>query len=54
LIDLINHEEHQRILELMAANTWPDGWTGNGVPGDILIPQVIADRVIQPLLSEET
>lgn len=27
-VDLINGEEHARILELIAANTWPDKWDG--------------------------
>ena len=27
-ISLISPEEEQRILELIAANTWPQGWTG--------------------------
>ena len=27
-ISLISLEEEQRILELIAANTWPQGWTG--------------------------
>ena len=49
-IDLINAEEHARILELIAANTWPDRWTGEEIRGDILIPQVVADGVMQPIL----
>lgn len=28
-ISLISLEEEQRILELIAANTWPQGWTGD-------------------------
>jgi len=52
-IDLINEEEHQRILDLIACNTWPDGWTGNEVHGDVLLDQVLADGVVQPLLSYE-
>jgi DNA sulfur modification protein DndC len=51
-IDLINAEEYQRILELIAANTWPDGWTGNEPRADVLLPQAITDGVIQPLLTE--
>jgi len=41
LIDLINEEEHQRILELIEANTWPEKWTGLEVRGDLLIRQVL-------------
>jgi DNA sulfur modification protein DndC len=50
LIDLINAEEHVRILELIAANTWPDRWTGEEVHADVLVPQVVADGIVQPLL----
>lgn len=49
-IDLINQEEHARILELIEANTWPERWTGEEIRGDILIPQVVADGVMQPIL----
>ena len=49
-IDLINEEEHQRILDLIAQNTWPNRWSGNEVRGDVLLDQVIADGIVQPLL----
>jgi DNA sulfur modification protein DndC len=49
-ISLINYEELDRIRELMAANTWPDGWDGDEVHGDVLMDQVIAEGVVQPLL----
>jgi DNA sulfur modification protein DndC len=51
LIDLINREEHARIIELIEANTWPDKWSGNEMRADILLPQVSRDG-IQPLLME--
>jgi DNA sulfur modification protein DndC len=50
-IDLINEQEHQRILDLINANTWPDRWTGEEVRADVLIPQVMADGIVQPLLD---
>ena len=50
---LINREEQARILELIEANTWPQKWTGNEVRGDVLLPQVLADGVVQPLLMDE-
>ena len=50
-IDLINEEEHQRILDLIAQNTWPNRWSGNEVRGDVLLDQVIADGIVQPLLK---
>jgi DNA sulfur modification protein DndC len=51
LIDLINDEEHARILELIEADTWPDRWTGHEVRGDALIPLVLAEGILQPLLG---
>jgi len=35
---LINAEEAARIEELMAANTWPQRWTGEEVRADALLP----------------
>lgn len=52
LVDLLNNEEHARILELIAANTWPDRWTGEEVTGDVLLPQVYRNGVVQGLLLE--
>lgn len=52
-ICLINRQEYLRILGLIEANTWPERWTGQEVHGDALIPHVVADGVIQPLLLEE-
>ncbi len=52
-IDLINEEEHARILALMEANTWPERWTGHEVRGDVLMPQVLTDGVVQPLLLDD-
>lgn len=52
-IDLINAEEQARILDLIETNTWPDGWTGQEFHADRLVPQVLADGVVQPLLYEE-
>lgn len=51
-IDLINEEEHARILAMIAADTWPQRWTGQEARGDVLLDQVIADGVLQPLLKE--
>lgn len=52
LVDLINEEEHARILELIAANTWPDRWEGTEVTGDILLPRTFSNGALQPLLIE--
>ena len=51
-IDLINTEEHARILALIEANIWPERWTGREIRADVLIPQVVADGIVQPLLYE--
>lgn len=49
-ISLINDEELARIEELIAANTWPDGWTGEEPEGDVLLPQVMTDGSVQQIL----
>lgn len=53
-VDLINDAEHSRILELIAANTWPNKWHGDEVNGAALIDAVIVtglgDLVIQPTI----
>ena len=35
---LIDREELARIYELIAADTWPQRWTGEEMTGDALIP----------------
>lgn len=49
-VDLINEEEHARILELIEANTWPDRWTGDEVRADALVAQILGEGISQPLL----
>lgn len=52
-IDLLNAEEEARIRELIAAETWPDGWTGAEPTADVPLPSYFAvgDRLyIQGLL----
>jgi DNA sulfur modification protein DndC len=39
-VDLVDDEERARILELIEAGTWPDGWDGTELTGDVLIPDV--------------
>jgi DNA sulfur modification protein DndC len=51
-ISLINPIEHNRILELIDLNTWPDKWSGEEETGDVLHDQVIAEGVVQPLIFE--
>jgi DNA sulfur modification protein DndC len=50
-VSLINAQEHQRILELIEANTWPQGWSGDEPVGDILLPRVYQSGVVQELLK---
>lgn len=52
MIDLINAEEHQRILDLIEANTWPNKWTGEELHADVLVPLIMAGNMVQPLLGE--
>ncbi len=47
---LIDAEEQARIEELIAANTWPQRWSGDELPGDTDIPTVHADGTVQGIL----
>lgn len=49
-IDLINAEEENRIRELIAAGTWPNGWAGDEPSADTPMDQINADGSVQPLL----
>jgi DNA sulfur modification protein DndC len=49
-ICLISVEELNRIHELIEAQTWPNGWEGTEVTGDVPMNAVIAEGVIQPLI----
>lgn len=51
-IDLINTKEQARIEELIAANTWPNRWTGNESRGDILLPLIYQSGAVQEILPE--
>lgn len=52
LVDLLNAEEEARIRELIAAETWPDGWEGDEPTADVMLDQVFADGTVQPLLID--
>lgn len=52
-VSLINHEEHGRILELIADNTWPDGWSGEEAIADVPFVQIHRDGSRQPLIFGE-
>lgn len=49
-LDLLNTEEETRILDLIAAETWPDGWDGDEPTADTPLPVYFADGTIQDLL----
>ncbi len=48
-IDLLNAEEEARIRQLIAAETWPDGWDGGEPTADTPMDTVFADGSVQPL-----
>lgn len=50
LVEIISGEEEARIRELIAAEIWPQGWTGDEPVGDILLPHVYQDGSKQLLL----
>lgn len=50
-IDLINDEELARIRELIAANTWPQRWTGDEPAGDLILDKTFSNGAVQPLLA---
>lgn len=49
-VDHVNPEESNRIQELVAAETWPDGWDGTEPTADTVMPEYRADGSIQNLL----
>lgn len=49
-IDILNSDEHARILELMERNTWPDKWSGDEQRADLPFPAYYRNGIIQPLL----
>lgn len=53
LVDMINAEEEARIRELIAAETWPDGWDGDEPVATTPLDKVYADGSVQPLLFQE-
>lgn len=53
-VDLINPEEQARIHELWDLNTWPNGWDGNEITGDVVLDLLFVGGmgkiITQPLL----
>jgi len=50
-VDILNPEERSRIEELIAAGTWPEGWTGDEPLATELLDKVYQDGSVQPLLA---
>lgn len=50
LLDIVNPEEEARIRELIADETWPDGWEGSEPRADTPMDSVFRDGSVQPLL----
>lgn len=49
-ISLINPEEEARIRELIALETWPQGWDGDEPTADTVMETVYQNGAVQPLL----
>lgn len=49
-IDILNAEEEARIRELIAAQTWPNGWDGDEPSAETWLDTVFQDGSVQPLL----
>lgn len=50
---LITAEEEVRVLDLIDAATWPDGWEGTEPRADVMLPEWNRDGSIQHLLFNE-
>lgn len=50
LLDILNPYEEARIRELIAAGTWPDGWSGEEPIADVPLDSYFSDGSVQPLL----
>jgi DNA sulfur modification protein DndC len=51
-IDLINDEERTRIEELIAANTWPQRWTGEEIRADVPTDDIRRDGSVQKVMID--
>lgn len=49
-IDILNSEEESRIRELIAAETWPNGWDGDEPTADTPMDSYFEDGSVQPLM----
>src|SRR5690606_34773663 len=52
-IDLINDEERAEIERLIAANTWPNRWTGDEMRADTVMPEeIMRDGTAQVVMAD--
>ncbi|WP_426491097.1 SNF2-related protein [Hymenobacter sp. 102] len=51
LVDILNPEEVARIEELIAANTWPDKWTGEEPTADVMQDTTYANGSVWPVFD---
>jgi len=52
-IDILNDQEIDRIIELINLNTWPNGWDGTEIVGDIMLDKKFCDGSTMNILFEE-
>ena len=52
-IDILNAEEEARIRELIAAETWPDGWAGDEPSATAWLDKVNQDGSVEPILFRD-
>lgn len=52
-IDILNHKEHLRILELIGENTWPNGWDGTEISGDLVVDRIYRDGSIMETMFKD-
>jgi DNA sulfur modification protein DndC len=52
-IDILDTEEEARIRDLIAAETWPQGWEGDEPTADIPLDIVYQNGAVQPLLFSD-
>jgi len=52
-VSLISFDEKKRILDLIEAKTWPNGWTGEEMRGDEMTDKIFRDGTIQPWMFED-
>lgn len=51
-VDLINAEERARILEMIEAEVWPNGWDGSEPVANTPMHETLAEGVVQPVFLD--